>query len=62
MLIALAEIKDLIKAWYNNELSRVEKKEILQGKIKEVDIKIKQLKEVRKHILKLMDDVEKGLC
>ena len=58
----LAEIKDLINAWYDNELSVEEKKEVLQGKIKEVDNKIKQLKEVRKKIFKLMDDVEQGLC
>ena len=58
----LAEIRDLLNAWYENKLSVEEKKAILTDKIKEVDNKISQLKNMRIRIIKLINEVEEGLC
>ena len=58
----LAEIREILNAWYNNQLSVEEKKEILSVKIKEIDGKINHLKEVKKRIIRLIDEVKDGLC
>ena len=51
----LSEIREILSAWYDNRLSVEEKTGILAGKIN-------HLKDVKKRILKLMDEVEEGLC
>ncbi|MBB5620371.1 DNA-binding transcriptional MerR regulator [Pedobacter cryoconitis] len=58
----LAEINTLIQDWFNGNMTLVEKMEIAEKKIKEVDLKIKELKEVRRFLLQAKIDVEKGLC
>lgn len=59
---SLSEIKTLIDAWYNEQLSVSEKKEILEAKIKEIDEKIRHFKEMKKLILEAIDDVENLKC
>jgi MerR family copper efflux transcriptional regulator len=58
----LAEINALIQDWFNNVLTINEKIEIVQKKIREVDIRIKQLKDVKRFLLQAKGDVEDGLC
>lgn len=58
----LAEIKSLLLDWFNNKLTVDEKMQIVEKKISEVDIKIKELKDVRKFLLQAKKDVESGVC
>src|SRR5690606_38379919 len=44
----LAEIKKLLDSWYNKRISVDKKVEVVNNKIKEIDSKIRQLKQVRK--------------
>jgi MerR family copper efflux transcriptional regulator len=58
----LAEIHGLIKDWFNEKLSAKQKIEIVENKLREVDIKIKELKDVKKFLRRAKKDVENGLC
>ncbi|WP_158798810.1 MerR family transcriptional regulator [Pedobacter sp. L105] len=59
---SLAEINTLLQEWFDEKLTLSAKVEIVDKKINEVDLKIKQLKEVKKFLLEAKKDVEKGLC
>jgi MerR family transcriptional regulator, copper efflux regulator len=59
---SLSEIKTLIDAWYSKRLSMEKKKEVLENKIKEIEAKIAQLKNVKKLIREGIREVEEGLC
>ena len=54
----LAEIKQVIDAWYTNALSKKQKKQLLQSKIDHTDLKIKELKNVRKQLLECLAEIE----
>jgi MerR family copper efflux transcriptional regulator len=58
----LAEINPLIQDWFNEKLTFSNKIEIVEKKIREVDIKINQLKDVKRFLLQAKNDVENGLC
>ena len=58
----LAEIKTLLEAWFNKKITANQKIEIGEKKIREVDIKINQLKDVKKFLVRAKKDVENGLC
>ncbi len=58
----LAEIKKSMEDWYNNRISVSEKVKIVQEKIAEVDIKIAELKKVRKFLRDAIKDIENGDC
>jgi len=58
----LAEIKSLIRDWFDNKLTVDEKIGIVEKKIREVDAKIKQLKEVKSFLLLAKKDVANGMC
>ena len=58
----LSEINTLIHDWFDEKLTLSEKTKIVVKKIDEVDNKIKQLKEVKRFLLKAKQDVENGLC
>lgn len=58
----LSEIKKLLDSWFNKLLSVEVKVEILESKIKEIDGKILQLKQVRKFLVDGIDDVKNGDC
>lgn len=60
--LTLAEINTLLEDWFNNKLTVDKKIEIVEKKIREVDIKIKQLKDVKRFLLQAKNDVENGLC
>lgn len=58
----LAEIKQLIDIWYNNKISISKKVAILDDKLKAIDEKIAQLKEVKKMISCFKKDVMEDNC
>ena len=58
----LSEIKDLLDSWFNKQLSVEKKVDILEGKIKEIDGKIRQLNQVRKFLVDGIVDVRNGDC
>ena len=58
----LSEIKFLLHSWSDNSLSVAKKREIFTSKIREVDLKIAQLKQVKNRLIKTVKDIEKGDC
>jgi MerR family Zn(II)-responsive transcriptional regulator of zntA len=58
----LSEIKDLLDSWFNKRLSIERKVDILESKVKEIDGKIKLLKQVRKFLVDGIVDVKNGDC
>jgi len=58
----LAEIKELLEDWFSNHLSKEKKVEVLEIKIKEIDAKIKQFRQVKKMLMDGIEDVRKGIC
>lgn len=58
----LSEIKDLLDSWFNKRLSIDKKVEVLNNKINEIDVKIRQLKQVRKSLVDGIKDVQNGNC
>jgi len=59
---SLSEIKQLIDAWYNNQLAVKDKLSVLDDKLKSIDEKIRQLKEVKKLIAEFKKEVEENNC
>jgi MerR family copper efflux transcriptional regulator len=60
--LTLTEIKTLLQDWFNNKLTVSKKIELVEKKIREIDLKINQLKDVKKHLLQAKNDVENRLC
>lgn len=58
----LSEIKKLLDSWHNKKLSVEKKVEVLELKIKEIDAKVSQLKQVRKFLVDGINDVKHGDC
>lgn len=58
----LSEIKELLDSWFNKRLSIDKKVSILEKKIKEIDGKIRHLKQVRKFLDDGINDVRNGDC
>lgn len=53
----LAEITEIIDAWYGNTLSRREKSQILENKMNALDAKIKELKQMKKLIRECIEEL-----
>ena len=60
--LTLAEIKLLLDDWFNNKLTVSRKIKMIEIKIKEVNVQIKQLKDVKRFLLQAKNDVDSGLC
>ena len=58
----LSEIKSLLESWYNKRLSVETKVKILNQKIAEIDMKIRQLRQVKKHLVEGIKEVERDKC
>ncbi len=58
----LAEIQEIIDAWYNKVISKEDKIKVLDKKIVQIDRKIKELKSVKKQIDFLKSEVELKDC
>jgi len=57
----LAEIKQVIDAWYQKELTKASKMEVLNLKLEQIDIKIRELKAMKKQIKLCKSNIENGL-
>ena len=57
----LAEIKKMLESWFGGTLKEKEIQKLFSEKIKEIDTKIKQLKQMKKRLEKVVKDVENGL-
>ena len=58
----LAEIKELIDAWYSKKITKSKKLEILDAKLLQIDGRIQELRSVKKQIAFLKSEVEKFDC
>ena len=58
---SLAEIKEVVDAWYKKQLSKKAKLEVLDRKLLQIDSRIKELKVVKKQIAICKDNIEKGI-
>lgn len=58
----LSEIKKLLDSWHSKKMSVDRKVDVLEAKIKEIDDKIRQLKQVRKFLVEGIKDVRSGDC
>jgi len=58
----LSEIKELLDNWFNKRYSIEKKVEILNAKIRDIDARIRQLKQVRKLLTDGIEDIRNGDC
>lgn len=58
----ISEIGQIIDAWYNNKFSKKEKLSILDEKLVALEIKLKEIKEMKKLISQFKEDVNTGQC
>jgi MerR family transcriptional regulator, copper efflux regulator len=56
----LAEIKEVIDAWYGNKMTKEEKLAVFDKKLQQLDEKIKELRNVKKQIAICKKDVIEG--
>lgn len=56
----LSEIKKILDSWFGGTLNAEELQKLFSSKIIEIDAKIKQLKQVKKRLEKMMIEVENG--
>jgi MerR family copper efflux transcriptional regulator len=58
----LAEIRELIDAWYSKKITKSEKLDILDKKLEQIDSKINELKAVKELISFFKIEVEQNDC
>lgn len=58
----LSEIKEVIDAWYEDKISKTQKLEVLDKKLVQIDLKIKELKAVKKQIAVFKREIENDEC
>lgn len=58
----LSEIKEVIEAWYEDKISKARKLEVLDKKLLQIDLKIKELKVVKKQIAVFKSEIENDKC
>ncbi len=58
----ISEISQLIDAWYNNKMTVVDKLAVLDEKMASINLRIQQLKEMKKLINQFRETVEKEGC
>jgi len=54
----LAEIKEVVDAWYKKEISQKAQIEVLDKKLLQIDVKIKELKAMKKQIALCKHNIE----
>lgn len=57
----LAEIKEVVDAWYKKQISQKAKLEVLDKKLLQIDEKIRELKAVKKQIAICKFNIENGI-
>src|SRR5690606_3512776 len=58
---SLSEIKKILDGWFSGTLNAEELKKLFSSKIIEIDAKIKQLRQVKKRLEKMIKEVENGV-
>lgn len=58
----ISEIGQIIDAWYNNKYSKKEKITILEEKLVALELKLKEIKEMKKLLSQFKADVISGSC
>ena len=58
----LAEIRELLKSWFENNKSKSETKALFQTKIQEIEEKIKQFKLIKKRLEMVLDTIDIVEC
>jgi MerR family copper efflux transcriptional regulator len=58
----IREIGQMIDAWYNQNFTKAQKLEILDDKLISLEQKMKEIKEMKKQIIKFKDDVLNDRC
>lgn len=58
----LSEIKHLLNSWSNNKMKEEKKIEVFTTKIDEIDLKIRQLKQIKTKLLNTIKDIKSGRC
>ncbi|NIG56439.1 MerR family transcriptional regulator [Chitinophaga sp. Cy-1792] len=58
----LAEIRKLLESWYGTTSSREEQVQLFTAKIEEIEDKIKQLKQVKKRLEKVVKELRDNKC
>ena len=58
----LAEIRELLTSWFENNESKSETKALFNAKIQEIENKIKQFKEIKKRLEKVVDALDNQEC
>jgi DNA-binding transcriptional MerR regulator len=57
----LTEIKKILDGWFGGTLNAEELQKLFSSKISEIEMKIRQLKQVKNRLEKMIKEVEKGL-
>ena len=57
----LSEIRNILDSWFSGTLNAEEIKKLFSSKVIEIDAKIKQLRQVKKRLKKMIREVENGL-
>jgi MerR family Zn(II)-responsive transcriptional regulator of zntA len=58
----IKEIGQIINAWYNRKYTKTQILELLDDKLISLEQKMKEIKEMKKQLIKYRDDVEKDRC
>lgn len=58
----IKEIGQIIDAWYNRKYSKKEKLQILNDKLLSLERKMKEIREMKKHINQFKEDVVSNRC
>lgn len=58
----LAEIRKLLESWFENSNSKSETAKLFQTKIQEIENKIKQFRQIKKRLEKVVEELSKGEC
>jgi DNA-binding transcriptional MerR regulator len=58
----LAEIRALLESWYSKTSTRAKQIKMFVAKIEEIDVKMKQLKQVKKRLQQVVKELENNEC
>ncbi|MGC4231843.1 MAG: MerR family DNA-binding protein [Niabella sp.] len=58
----LAEIRKLLESWFENSNSKSETAKLFQTKIQEIEKKIKQFRQIKRRLEKVVEELSKGEC
>lgn len=60
--LTLSEIRTMLENWYSGNFFNKEQLAFFDGKIKEIEMKIQQLKQMKKRLEEVKKSVERGEC